>query len=84
VLRLNMRGAGAGRSLASGTDGALCNRDLLPALQQARQLADQLAAGNRSLPVFGVGLSLGGTMLLNAQLEQPLPMAWCASAAHWI
>jgi len=67
-----MRGAGAGRSLASGTDAALCNRDLLPALQQARQLADQLAAGNRSLPVFGVGLSLGGTMLLNAQLEQPL------------
>jgi predicted alpha/beta-fold hydrolase len=72
VLRLNMRGAGAGRPLASGTYAALCNRDLLPALQQARQLADQLAAGNRSLPVFGVGLSLGGTMLLNAQLELPL------------
>jgi alpha-beta hydrolase superfamily lysophospholipase len=72
VLRLNMRGAGAGRSLASGTDAAPCNRDLLPALQQARQLADQLAAGNRSLPVSGVGLSLGGTMLLNAQLELPL------------
>ena len=68
VLRLNMRGAGAGRPLASGTYAALCNRDLLPALQQARQLAIQLAAGNRSLPLFGVGLSLGGTMLLNAQL----------------
>ena len=72
VLRLNMRGAGAGRPLASGTYAALCNRDLLPALQQARQLAIQLAAGNRSMPLFGVGLSLGGTMLLNAQLEQPL------------
>ena len=72
VLRLNMRGAGAGRPLASGTYAALCNRDLLPALRQARQLADQLAAGRPSLPLFGVGLSLGGTMLLNAQLEQSL------------
>jgi len=72
VLRLNMRGAGAGRPLASGTYAALCNRDLLPALRQARQLAIQLAEGKPSLPLFGVGLSLGGTMLLNAQLEQPL------------
>jgi len=72
VLRLNMRGAGAGRPRASGTYAALCNRDLLPALRQARQLADQLVAGTPSLPLFGVGLSLGGTMLLNAQLEQPL------------
>jgi len=72
VLRINMRGAGAGRPLAPGTYAALCNRDLLPALLQARQLADQLAAGKPSRPLFGVGLSLGGTMLLNAQLEQPL------------
>jgi len=72
VLRLNMRGAGAGRPLASGTYAALCNRDLLPALRQARLLAVQLAPGNPSLPLFGVGLSLGGTMLLNALLEQPL------------
>jgi predicted alpha/beta-fold hydrolase len=72
VLRLNMRGAGAGRPLASGTYAALCNRDLLPALRQARQLADQLAAGTPSLPLFGVGLSLGGTMLLNALLAEPL------------
>jgi len=72
VLRLNMRGAGAGRPLASGTYAALCNRDLLPALRQARQLADQLAAGKASLPLFGVGLSLGGTMLLNALIAEPL------------
>jgi len=72
VLRLNMRGAGAGRPLASGTYAALCNRDLLPALRQARELADQLAAGAPSLPLFGVGLSLGGTMLLNALLAEPL------------
>ncbi|MFZ0409193.1 MAG: alpha/beta fold hydrolase [Cyanobium sp.] len=75
VLRLNMRGAGAGRPLASGTYAALCNRDLLPALALARQLADQLAgqAGSpgRSVPLFGVGLSLGGTMLLNGLLAGP-------------
>ena len=79
VLRLNMRGAGAGRPLASGTYAALCNRDLLPALSRARQLADQLvhqgvapaAASGRAVPLFGVGLSLGGTILLNGLLAGP-------------
>lgn len=64
VLRLNLRGAGAGRPLAPGSYGACCNGDLLPLLDQARHLAD-------GLPLFGVGLSLGGTVLLNALLEQP-------------
>ena len=59
VFRLNLRGAGAGRNLARGHYAASCNRDLLPALAKARQLAG-------SLPAVGVGLSLGGTMLLNA------------------
>lgn len=78
VLRLNMRGAGAGRSLASGTYAALCNRDLLPALIRARHLADQLAAEaaateGRTVPLFGIGLSLGGTMLLNGVLHGQEP-----------
>jgi predicted alpha/beta-fold hydrolase len=67
VLRLNMRGAGPGRSLARGTTAARCNSDLLPALHQARQLAEQLAPGGR--PLLGMGISLGGTMLLNALLS---------------
>jgi uncharacterized protein len=79
VLRLNMRGAGAGRPLASGTYAALCNRDLLPALSRARQLADQLVhqgaapapVSGRAVPLFGVGLSLGGTILLNGLLAGP-------------
>jgi predicted alpha/beta-fold hydrolase len=73
VLRLNLRGAGAGRALARGTYAARCNRDLLPVLRRARQLAGELAPGGR--PLLGVGLSLGGTQLLNALLEraeQPL------------
>jgi predicted alpha/beta-fold hydrolase len=67
VLRLNVRGAGAGRSLARGTDAASCSRDLLPVLQRARCLADGLAPGGR--PLLAVGLSLGGTRLLNVLLE---------------
>jgi predicted alpha/beta-fold hydrolase len=64
VWRLNLRGAGAGRKLASGTYAAACNRDILPVLFAARERS-------RALPLFGVGLSLGGTVLLNALLERP-------------
>jgi predicted alpha/beta-fold hydrolase len=64
VLRLNLRGAGAGRALAAGSYAACCTGDLLPVLSRARELA-----GDR--PLFGVGLSLGGTVLLNAVLANP-------------
>ena len=66
VLRLNLRGAGLGRGLAGGSYAASCNADLLPALRCARELADGLAADGR--PLFAMGISLGGTMLLNALL----------------
>ncbi len=62
VVRLNLRGAGPGRPLAQGSYAACCDQDLLAALAWAR-----LQAG--SLPLFGVGLSLGGTVLLNATLN---------------
>ena len=75
VLRLNMRGADPGRHLAGGTYAAACNSDLLPVLQRARDLADQR-------PLYGAGISLGGTMLLNACLESPgvLDGLFCASS----
>ncbi len=69
VLRLNLRGAGAGRALAAGTYAAACNSDLLPVLAAARQ-----RAGDR--PLLGVGLSLGGTVLLNALLALPRWPRW--------
>ena len=85
VLRLNLRGAGAGRPLAQGTYAAACNADMLPALRQARDLAEDT-------PLLGVGFSLGGTVLLNACLAQatvldgvacissPLDLAACIDA----
>ena len=73
VLRLNLRGAGRGRPLARGTYCALCNDDLAPALARARQLAADLARAASPeappLPLFGAGISLGGTVLLNGCLH---------------
>ncbi|MFM7087348.1 MAG: alpha/beta fold hydrolase [Cyanobium sp.] len=66
VLRLNLRGAGPGRALAAGTYAADCSDDLLPVLRQARQLAGDLGGASGPLPLLGAGLSLGGTVLLNA------------------
>ena len=85
VLRLNLRGADPGRHLAGGTYAAACNSDLLPVLQHARSLASALAteAGlKRPLPLLGAGISLGGTMLLNACLAAPrsLDGLFCASS----
>lgn len=64
VWRPNLRGAGLSRSTSRGTYAATCNADLLPLLAEARRRA-------ADLPLLAVGLSLGGTILLNALLEQP-------------
>ncbi len=70
VLRLNLRGADPGRDLAAGTYAAECNSDIGPVLLRARKLSQQLANdGNTPLLLLGAGISLGGTMLLNACLE---------------
>jgi hypothetical protein len=90
VLRLNLRGADPGRQLAAGTYAANCNADLLPVLSQARQLAKRLDVSAAALPLLGVGISLGGTMLLNACLagaeldalvctSSPLDLADCSA-----
>ena len=82
VLRLNLRGAGPGRPLARGTYCACCSDDLRPAVALARELA----AGR---PLYGAGLSLGGTVLLNGSMaglafdglvcvSSPLDLAVCA------
>ena len=85
VLRLNLRGADPGRHLAGGTYAAACNSDLLPVLERARHLAAALARETgraQPLPLWGAGISLGGTMLLNACLDQGgiLDALFCASS----
>ncbi len=74
VLRLNLRGADPGRELAEGTYSAKCNSDLIPVINVARQICNQLTSSCKSnkppLPLFGVGISLGGTILLNACLDK--------------
>lgn len=85
VLRLNLRGADPGRHLAGGTYAASCNDDLLPVLERARHLTATLAleAGlSQPVPLLGAGISLGGTMLLNACLDQAgvLDALFCASS----
>ena len=75
VLRLNLRGADPGRHLAGGTYAARCNSDLLPVIARALCLAE-------GRPLLGAGISLGGTMLLNAALASPgaLDGLFCASS----
>lgn len=70
VVRLNLRGAGPGRPLARGTYAANCSRDLLPVLGECRRLARDLAPSAARMPLGAVGLSLGGTVLLNALLDR--------------
>lgn len=73
VARLNLRGAGLGRPLARGTYAAIGNRDLAPVLAWARQQAGALGPpGGPPLPLLGAGISMGGTLLLNAVLDPQL------------
>ncbi|KGG15557.1 MULTISPECIES: alpha/beta fold hydrolase [unclassified Prochlorococcus] len=73
VLRLNLRGAAPGRKFAAGTYAANCNADVFPAITKAREICSSLGNNrktkNNLVPLFGVGISLGGTILLNACLE---------------
>lgn len=71
VLRLNLRGAGAGRTLARGTYSARCDQDLLPVIQTCRLLARSLTTSDHPLPILGVGISLGGAILLNLTHGRP-------------
>jgi len=71
VLRLNLRGAGAGRALARGTYAGRCDRDLLPVIPVCQELARSLGTAVRPLPLLAVGISLGGSILLNLTHGRP-------------
>ena len=72
VLKLNLRGAGSARYLAKGNYSARCSSDVISAIKFFKkliylELRDLIKKNN--LPIYGVGLSLGGTILLNACLD---------------
>ena len=73
VLKLNLRGAGSARYLAKGNYSARCSNDIILALKKFRQLLNSefkdYLKNKVNIPIFGVGLSLGGTILLNACLD---------------
>jgi len=72
VLKLNLRGAGSARYLARGNYCARCSSDVISAINYFKkfinlEFKDLMRMHN--LPIYGVGLSLGGTILLNACLD---------------
>ncbi len=69
VLKLNLRGSDPCRNYVDGTYAAECNSDLIPVLRRAREISYQLTHEykcGKNTPLFGAGISLGGTILLNA------------------
>jgi len=69
VLKLNLRGSDPCREFVDGTYAAECNSDLIPVLRRAREISCQLTddyQSSKNIPLFGAGISLGGTILLNA------------------
>jgi len=69
VLKLNLRGSDPCRNLVDGTYAAECNSDLIPVLNHAREISHELTNKYqcaKNIPLFGAGISLGGTILLNA------------------
>jgi len=72
VLKLNLRGSDPCRNYVDGTYAAECNSDLIPVLRRAREISYQLSTEYKyatNIPLFGAGISLGGTILLNAVMS---------------
>ena len=73
VCKLNLRGAGSGRYLTNSNYSARCSKDIIAVVdflrnKFAREIND-LNLSNNYFPIFGIGLSLGGTIFLNACLD---------------
>ena len=73
VLKLNLRGAGSARYLAKGNYCARCSSDIISVIKYFKNLINvefkDLLKKNNNIPIYGVGLSLGGTIFLNACLD---------------
>ncbi len=73
IFKLNLRGAGSGRYLTNSNYSARCSKDIFSVVdflknKFSREIND-FNLSNNSFPIFGIGLSLGGTIFLNACLD---------------
>ena len=73
ILKLNLRGAGSARYLAKGNYSARCSSDVISAINYFKNFINlelkDIIKSKINLPIYGLGLSLGGTILLNACLD---------------
>lgn len=73
ICKLNLRGAGSGRYLTNTNYSARCSTDIFSVVDFLRNKfkreIDDFNLINNYFPIFGIGLSLGGTIFLNACLD---------------
>jgi len=73
ICKLNLRGAGSGRYLTNSNYSARCSKDIFSVVdflknKFKREIHD-FNFINNYFPIFGIGLSLGGTIFLNACID---------------
>jgi len=73
ICKLNLRGAGSGRYLTDSNYSARCSKDIFSVVDFLRDKfkkeINESNLSNNRFPIFGIGLSLGGTIFLNACLD---------------
>ena len=70
TFKLNLRGAGPGRYLSESNYSARCSEDIISAVNFLKKnYFLNLFNNEKIIPFFAVGLSLGGTILLNSCLD---------------
>ncbi len=71
VFKLNLRGAGSGRYLTNSNYSAKCSRDIIEVVDFLKNKFEKnnFKLNDCYFPFFGIGLSLGGTIFLNACLD---------------
>ena len=73
VFKLNLRGAGSGRYLSNSNYSAKCSKDIISVVAYLRKKFEEeketYKLNAKNFPIFAIGLSLGGTIFLNACID---------------
>ena len=73
VFKLNLRGAGSGRYLSNSNYSAKCSKDIISVVSYLRNKFEEeketYKLNDKYFPIFAIGLSLGGTIFLNACID---------------